>query len=83
LLGVAKPEPRNGPTQQRKKIDTRARKFGSDASVELDANPAEKLRRLECVEHFRARFNDAGGHIACGEGLDRAVALLEASGPLR
>jgi hypothetical protein len=31
---------------------------------------------------FLARFNDAGGHSACTEGLDRALACLEAWGLL-
>jgi hypothetical protein len=31
---------------------------------------------------FLARFNDAGGHSACAEGLDRAIAALEAWGLL-
>jgi len=42
----------NLPTRPTKKTDTRAKKFGSDTSVELDAIPADKLRMLvrECIE---------------------------------
>jgi hypothetical protein len=42
----------NLPTRPTKKTDTRAKKFGSDTSVELDAIPADKLRTLvrECIE---------------------------------
>jgi VRR-NUC domain len=32
---------------------------------------------------FLARFNDAGGHSASAEGVDRALAILEAWGLLR
>jgi hypothetical protein len=32
---------------------------------------------------FLARFNDAGGHSACAESVDRALACLEAWGLLR
>ncbi|OLB78733.1 MAG: hypothetical protein AUI16_03025 [Alphaproteobacteria bacterium 13_2_20CM_2_64_7] len=42
----------NLPTRPTKTTDTRAKKFGSAASVELDAIPADKLRALvrECIE---------------------------------
>jgi hypothetical protein len=32
---------------------------------------------------FLARFNDAGGHSASAEGVDRALVILEAWGLLR
>ncbi len=42
----------NLPTRPTKQTDTRAKKFGSTTSVELDAIPAQKLRQLvrECIE---------------------------------
>jgi hypothetical protein len=42
----------NLPTRPTKQTDTRAKKFGSATSVELDAIPAHKLRALvrECIE---------------------------------
>jgi hypothetical protein len=42
----------NLPTRPTKQTDTRAKKFGSATSVELDAIPAQKLRELvrECIE---------------------------------
>jgi hypothetical protein len=42
----------NLPTRPTKQTDTRAKKFGSATSVELDAIPADKLRALvrECIE---------------------------------
>jgi hypothetical protein len=42
----------NLPTRPTKMTDSRAKKFGSDTSVELDAIPAAKLRELarECIE---------------------------------
>jgi hypothetical protein len=42
----------NLPTRPTKSTDTRAKKFGSATSVELDAIPADKLRQLvrECIE---------------------------------
>jgi hypothetical protein len=42
----------NLPTRPTKQTDTRAKKFGSATSVELDAIPAQKLRQLvrECIE---------------------------------
>jgi hypothetical protein len=42
----------NLPTRPTKTMDTRAKKFGSATSVELDAIPAQKLRQLvrECIE---------------------------------
>jgi hypothetical protein len=42
----------NLPTRPTKQTDTRAKKFGSATSVELDAIPAVKLRELvrECIE---------------------------------
>jgi hypothetical protein len=36
----------NLPTRPTKQTDTRAKKFGSDTSVELDAIPAQKLREI-------------------------------------
>ena len=41
----------NLPTRPTKKTDTRAKKFGSDTSVELDAIPAVRLRELvrDCI----------------------------------
>jgi hypothetical protein len=42
----------NLPTRPTKQTDTRARKFGSATSVELDAIPASQLREIvrECIE---------------------------------
>jgi hypothetical protein len=42
----------NLPSRPTKQTDTRAKKFGSGTSVELDAIPADKLRALvrECIE---------------------------------
>jgi hypothetical protein len=42
----------NLPTRPTKQTDTRAKKFGSATSVELDAIPADKLRAIvrECIE---------------------------------
>jgi hypothetical protein len=42
----------NLPTRPTKQTDTRAKKFGSATSVELDAIPADKLRALvrECID---------------------------------
>jgi len=42
----------NLPTRPTKQTDTRAKRFGSETSVELDAIPADKLRQLvrECIE---------------------------------
>lgn len=42
----------NLPTRPTKKTDTRAKKFGDDRSVELDAIPAKILRQVvrECIE---------------------------------
>ncbi|PWT84412.1 MAG: hypothetical protein C5B56_15670 [Proteobacteria bacterium] len=42
----------NLPTRPTKQTDTRAKKFGSATSIELDAIPADKLRQLvrECIE---------------------------------
>jgi hypothetical protein len=34
-------------------------------------------RLSEAQLEFLARFNDAGGHTAIAEGLDRAIAVLE------
>ena len=47
---------------------------GNSFALELKA-PSGRLseRQLE----FLARFNDAGGHTAVAEGLDRAIAVLE------
>jgi hypothetical protein len=45
-------KPTTLPTRPTKQTDTRAKKFGSATSVELDAIPADKLRALvcECIE---------------------------------
>jgi hypothetical protein len=40
-------------------------------------------RPTEAQLNFLARFNEAGGHSACAEGVDRAVAVLEGWGLLR
>jgi hypothetical protein len=37
-------------------------------------------RLSEAQLEFLARFNEAGGHSACAEGLDRALAVLDAWG---
>jgi hypothetical protein len=39
-------------------------------------------RLSEAQLEFMARFNDAGGHTAVAEGIDRAIACLEAWGLL-
>jgi hypothetical protein len=40
-------------------------------------------RHSDAQLEFLARFNDAGGHSACAEGLDRALACLSAWGLLK
>jgi len=40
-------------------------------------------RLSEAQLEFLARFNDAGGHTAIAEGIDRALACLSAWGLLR
>jgi hypothetical protein len=53
---------------------------GNSFALELKASG----RRLsEAQLAFMARFNDAGGHTAVAEGIDRALACLEAWGLLR
>jgi hypothetical protein len=49
---LAQIEEWNLPTRPTKQTDTRAKKFGSATSVELDAIPADKLRQLvrDCIE---------------------------------
>src|SRR5262245_14882739 len=49
---LAQVEEWNLPTRPTKQTDTRAKKFGSSTSVELDAIPADKLRQLvrDCIE---------------------------------
>ena len=53
---------------------------GNSFALELKA-PGGRLSDAQL--EFLARFNDAGGHSACAEGLDRALACLEAWGLLR
>jgi hypothetical protein len=53
---------------------------GNAFALELKA-PGGRLSDAQL--EFLARFNDAGGHSACAEGLDRALACLEAWGILR
>jgi VRR-NUC domain len=47
---------------------------GNSFALELKA-PGGRLSEAQL--EFMARFNKAGGHSACAEGLDRAVAVLE------
>jgi VRR-NUC domain len=49
-------------------------------AIELKA-PGGRL--TEAQLNFMARFNDAGGHGASAEGVDRAIACLEGWGLLR
>jgi len=53
---------------------------GNAFALELKA-PGGRLSELQLK--FQARFNDAGGHTAVAEGLDRALACLEAWGLLK
>jgi hypothetical protein len=53
---------------------------GNSFALELKA-PGGRLSEAQL--EFLARFNDAGGHTAIAEGLDRALACLEAWGLLR
>jgi VRR-NUC domain len=48
---------------------------GSSFCLELKA-PGGRLS--DAQRDFLARFNDAGGHSACAEGLDHALQILEA-----
>ena len=52
---------------------------GNSFALELKA-PGGRLSDAQL--EFLARFNDAGGHSAVAEGLDRALACLEAWGLL-
>jgi hypothetical protein len=52
---------------------------GNSFALELKA-PGRRLSEAQLK--FIARFNDAGGHSACAEGLDRAIACLESWGLL-
>jgi VRR-NUC domain len=47
---------------------------GHSFALELKS-PGGRLSQAQL--EFLARFNDAGGHSACAEGLDRAIAVLE------
>jgi len=47
---------------------------GNSFALELKAPGG---RPTEAQLDFLARFNEAGGHSACAEGVDRAVAVLE------
>jgi len=53
---------------------------GSSFALELKAAGG---RPSDAQLDFLARFNDAGGHSASAEGVDRALATLEAWGLLR
>jgi VRR-NUC domain-containing protein len=48
---------------------------GNSFALELKA-PGGRLSEAQLA--FMARFNDAGGHTAVAEGLDRGIAVLEA-----
>jgi hypothetical protein len=52
---------------------------GNSFALELKA-PGGRLSEAQL--DFLARFNDAGGHSACAQGLDRALAVLESWGLL-
>ena len=52
---------------------------GNSFALELKG-PGGRLSDAQL--EFLARFNDAGGHSACAEGLDRALSCLEAWGLL-
>src|SRR5262249_2605119 len=47
---------------------------GTSFALELKG-PGGRLSEAQL--EFLARFNDAGGHSACAEGIDRAIAVLE------
>jgi len=53
---------------------------GNSFALELKA-PGGRLSEAQL--EFLARFNDAGGHSACAEGIDRAIAVLESWNLLR
>jgi VRR-NUC domain len=53
---------------------------GNAFALELKA-PGGRLSEAQL--EFLARFNDAGGHSASAEGLDRALAVLQSWGLLR
>jgi hypothetical protein len=53
---------------------------GNSFALELKAPGG---RPTESQLEFMARFNDAGGHTAIAEGIDRALACLDAWGLLR
>ena len=53
---------------------------GNSFALELKA-PGGRLSEAQL--EFMARFNEAGGHSACAEGVDRALAVLESWGLLR
>jgi len=53
---------------------------GNSFALELKA-PGGRLSEAQL--EFIARFNDAGGHTAVAEGIDRALAVLEAWNLLR
>jgi VRR-NUC domain len=53
---------------------------GNSFALELKS-PGGRLSDAQL--EFLARFNDAGGHSASTEGIDRALAVLEAWGLLR
>ena len=53
---------------------------GNSFALELKS-PGGRLSEAQL--EFLAHFNDAGGHSACAEGIDRALACLEAWGLLR
>jgi len=53
---------------------------GNSFALELKA-PGRRLSEAQL--EFMARFNEAGGHSACAEGVDRALAVLESWGLLR
>jgi VRR-NUC domain len=48
---------------------------GNSFALELKAAAG---RLSDAQRDFLARFNDAGGHSACAEGLDHALQILEA-----
>jgi hypothetical protein len=72
----------NLPTRPTKQTDTRAKKFGSATSVELDAIPADKLRQLvrECIERHvdQRQFEILKAAEECDRGFFRSVAAIHA-----
>jgi hypothetical protein len=74
----------NLPTRPTKQTDTRAKKFGSVTSVELDAIPAQKLRQLvrECIERHVDQHQLGILKIAeeSERGFLRSVATIHAGG---